>query len=167
MKIHSSTSGSGGFDQEPFKHQKPRRSLGLQERVFAEYIWIKAFASVAKSVRGADSFLARIMTHFLKILSHWIQLTQVISWHKTWQLHWIQWAASIWTQVHSPVLTVYSLHCNKRIRERKLWLRTLLKNVNLVFTVSVWALIIKPNTRSVPLCAGKAVPLRDETGDSG
>lgn len=87
--------------------------------------------SVAESVSGADSFLAKIMTGFLKILSLWVQLSEVISWHKTWQLHWSQWAAPIWTQVHSPLLTVYSLHCNKGIHERKLGLRKLLKNMNL------------------------------------
>lgn len=41
MKIHSSTSGSGGFDQElsyMFRLPELRCSQGLQERVFAEYI---------------------------------------------------------------------------------------------------------------------------------
>lgn len=42
--------------------------------------------SVAQSVGGADSFLARVMTDFLKILPLLIQLRDVINWHKTWQL---------------------------------------------------------------------------------
>lgn len=75
MKIHSSTSGSGGFDQElsyMFSVQASQIEMfpgPPGEGVCRIHLNQHFCFSVAKSVSGDDSFLARIMTDFLKILS--------------------------------------------------------------------------------------------------
>lgn len=123
--------------------------------------------SAAKSVSGADTFLVRIMTDFLKILSLWISSErslvaikpdsctevneQLQSGHKC-RVH--CWQFILFTATREYVKG----NCDLGLCS-KMWI--------FVFMVPVWALIIKCKICSAPLCAGKAVQLRDETGDSG